>query len=84
MITDELSPNADLRISAIERVSQDTGLSERFRSKLGDISKPFDEITDALPPHWKTHTEACRLLARQVLAFANQGNAIIVGRGGAY
>ena len=33
--------------------------------------------------HWKTHGDAYRLLARQVVALANQGNIIIVRRGGA-
>ncbi len=67
----------------IERVSHDTGLSERLLSNLGDISKPFDEIMGTLRTHWKTHSEAYRLLARQVMALANQGNVIIIGRGGA-
>jgi cytidylate kinase len=68
----------------IERVSNDTGLSERLLSTLGDVSKPLDEIMGTLMPKWKTHTEAYRLLARQVIALANQGNVIIVGRGGAF
>ena len=67
----------------IERVSHDTNLSERFLSNLGDASKPVDDILGTLMPRWTTHNEAYRLLARQVIALANQGNAIIVGRGGA-
>ena len=67
----------------IERVSNDAALSERFLSNLGDASKPVDDIFGTLMPHWTTHTDAYRLLARQVIALARQGNAIIVGRGGA-
>ena len=67
----------------IERVSRDTALSERFLSNLGDASKPVDDIFGTLMPHWTTHAEAYGLLARQVIALADQGNAIIVGRGGA-
>lgn len=67
----------------IERVSRDTALSERFLSNLGSASKPIDDIMGTLMPRWTTHNEAYRLLARQVIALATQGNAIIVGRGGA-
>ena len=69
----------------IERVSHGTGLSTWLLSNLGGagVSKPLDEIMGTLMPRWKTHTEAYRLLARQVIALANQGNVIIVGRGGA-
>ncbi len=68
----------------IERVSNDTGLSERLLSTLGEVSKPLDEIMGTLMPRWKTHTDAFRLLASQVVALANQGNVIIIGRGGAF
>lgn len=68
----------------IERVSSNTGLSERLLSTLGEVSKPLDEIMGTLMPKWKTHTDAYRLLARHVIALANQGNVIIVGRGGAF
>ncbi len=67
----------------IELVSDDTSLSERFLGNLGDASKPVDDILGTLMPRWTTHNEAYRLLARQIIALANQGNAIIVGRGGA-
>jgi cytidylate kinase len=67
----------------IERVSQDTGLSARLLGNLGDISKPLDEIIGTLGTRWKTHSDAYRLLARQVVSLANQGNVIIIGRGGA-
>jgi len=67
----------------IERVSYETSLSKRFLSSLGDASKPIDDILGTLMPRWTTHNEAYRLLARQIIALAIQGNAIIVGRGGA-
>ena len=67
----------------IERVSHDTGLSERLLSNLGDASKPILDVLGTMLPHWQTHNETYRLLARQVIALAIQGNVIIVGRGGA-
>lgn len=67
----------------IERVSHDTGMSKQLLDSLGDVSRPLDEVIGTLVPYWKTHAEAYRLLAKQLVALANQGNVIIVGRGGA-
>lgn len=67
----------------IERVSHDTGVSKQLLDSLGDVSRPLDEVIGTLMPLWKTHADAYRILARQVIALANQGNVIIVGRGGA-
>ncbi|MGV8073551.1 MAG: AAA family ATPase [Syntrophobacteraceae bacterium] len=68
----------------IERVSRDTTLSRRILSNLGDASKPVHDVLATLMPGWEsTHAEAYAQLARQVIALAQAGNVIIVGRGGA-
>lgn len=66
----------------IEKVSRETALSEHFLTNLGDASKAFDALLTILPG-MRTHTEAYRILARYILRIALDGNAIIIGRGGA-
>ena len=67
----------------IEQVSRDTGVSKRLLDSLGEVSMGLDEVIGTLVPYWKTHADAYRVLARQVVALAGQGNVILVGRGGA-
>lgn len=66
----------------VERVSRETHLSERLLSSLGDESKLFDSLAP-LVRGWRTHDEAYEVLARYVVRIAREGQAIIVGQGGA-
>ena len=66
----------------IERVSRETHLSERLLSNIGDESHVLDKFA-TLIPGWRTHSEAYEELARYIVRIAQEGNAIIVGRGGA-
>ena len=66
----------------IERVSRETDLSERLLGNLGDESHGLDVLANMIPG-WRTHDEAYEVLARYILRIAREGNAIIVGRGGA-
>lgn len=66
----------------IEKVSKETQLSERLLGRLGDESHALDFLAAAIPG-WTTHDEAYETLARYVVRIAREGNAIIVGRGGA-
>ena len=66
----------------IERVSRATNLSEQLLGKLGDESHAFDTLANLIPG-LRTHGEAYQVLARHVLQIAREGNAIIVGQGGA-
>jgi cytidylate kinase len=66
----------------IERVSRETDLSERLLGNLGDESHGLDKFAPLIPK-WRTHSEAYEVLARYILRIAQEGNAIIVGRGGA-
>lgn len=66
----------------IERVSRETALSEYLLTNLGDASKAFDTLATIIPG-MRTHGEAYQILARYVIRIALDGNAIIIGRGGA-
>jgi cytidylate kinase len=66
----------------IERVSRETHLSERLLSNIGDESQVLDKFA-TLIPGWRTHSERYGELARHIVRIAQEGNAIIVGRGGA-
>jgi cytidylate kinase len=66
----------------IEKVSQETALSEHFLTNLGDASKAFDALLTMLPG-MRTHSDAYQILARYILRIAMDGHAIIIGRGGA-
>ena len=66
----------------IEKVSQETSLSERLLTNMGDASKAFDALVTMIPG-MSTHSDAYQVLARYVLRIAMDGNAIIIGRGGA-
>ena len=66
----------------IERVSQETKLSERFFGDIGDQRGLLDALAHVVHG-WRTQSEAYELLARYIVRIAREGNAIIVGRGGA-
>jgi hypothetical protein len=66
----------------IERVSRETRLSEQLLARLGDESRALDKLAGAIPG-WRTHAEAYEALARHIVRIAREGDAIIVGRGGA-
>jgi len=66
----------------IERVSQDTNLSERLFGSIGEQAELLDALANVLHS-WRTQSEAYELLARYIVRIAREGNAIIVGRGSA-
>lgn len=66
----------------LERVSRETHLSEQRLGNIGDDSQILDNLANMIPG-WRTHSEAYELLARYIVRIAREGNAIIVGRGGA-
>jgi cytidylate kinase len=66
----------------IERVSKEANLSKHLLTNLGDASKAFDTLA-TIVPGMRTHGEVYQILARHIIRIAMDGNAIIVGRGGA-
>jgi len=66
----------------LERVSHETQLSERLLGHRSEDAHPLDVLATFMPG-WRTHNESHEILARHILHVAREGNAIIVGRGGA-
>jgi cytidylate kinase len=66
----------------LERVSRETHLSEQLLAHIGEDTQILDNLANLIPG-WRTHSEAYELLARCIVRIAQEGNAIIVGRGGA-
>lgn len=66
----------------IEKISQETHLSERLLTTFGDASKAFDVLVTMISG-LRTHADAYQILANHIIRIAMDGNAIIVGRGGA-
>jgi len=66
----------------VERVSSEARLSEQLLGSIGDESQILDSLA-GLVSGWHTHGEAYEALARYIVRIARDGNAIIVGRGGA-
>lgn len=67
----------------LEKVARDHDLSEQVLRELGEKSRLLDEILATFSPRWKSEKDHFRLLCRQILALAEQGNVIFVGRGSA-
>ena len=66
----------------IARASRDLEFSEQLLGDIGGQSQLLDNLVNLIPG-WRTQNEAYELLARYILRIARDGNAIIVGRGGA-
>jgi hypothetical protein len=66
----------------IEKVSQETALSERLLTSISIASKALEALA-TIVPGMASYSDAYKVLTRYVLQIAMDGNAIIVGRGGA-
>ncbi|HSP95742.1 MAG TPA: cytidylate kinase-like family protein [Candidatus Dormibacteraeota bacterium] len=66
----------------LERVSGEKQLSDRLLGQIGAEGHALDVLA-SLMPGWHTHDEAYDTLVRYMVRIAREGNAIIVGRGGA-
>jgi len=65
----------------LEAVAKDHHLSSQVLDKLGDRNRFLDDMLSTISPHWKSEKDYYRLLSRQILALAQAGNVILVGRG---
>lgn len=68
----------------LEEVARNHNLSEKILQGLGEKSRFLDEILATFSPRWKSEKDYCRLLCRHIVALANQGNVILMGRGSAF
>ncbi len=67
----------------LEAVARNHHLSENVLLSMGEKSRFLDDFISTFSPHWKSDMDYFHLLAKQIMAFASQGNMIIMGRGSA-
>lgn len=67
----------------LEEVAKNHNLSDQVLSKLGEKNHFLDEFLSTFSNRWKSDRDYYRLLCKQIIALAENGNVIIVGRGGA-
>ena len=68
----------------LREVARDNDLSEKVLGNLGEKPSFLDEMIATFSPRWKSDRDYYQLLCRQVVALADRGNVILMGRGSAY
>lgn len=67
----------------LDEVAKNHNLSEQVMQKLGEKNRFLDEFLSTFSARWKSDKDYYRLLCKQIIALAEEGNVIIVGRGAA-
>ena len=67
----------------LEEVAHHHNLSEEVLRGLGEKNRILNEILATFSSNWKSEKDHFRLLCKHIVSLAEQGNVIIVGRGGA-
>ena len=67
----------------LEEVARRHNLSEEVMRGLGEKNVLLDEVLATFSPRWKSQRDYFQLLCSHIISLAEQGNVIIVGRGGA-
>lgn len=67
----------------LEEVARHNNLSAEVLRGLGEKNRMLDEILATFSSRWKSEKDHFRMLCRHIVSLAEQGNVIIVGRGGA-
>lgn len=67
----------------LEVVAQRHNISEEILQTLGENNRILNEVLATFSPRWKSDQDYFSLLSSHVVAFAEQGNVIIVELGGA-
>jgi len=65
----------------LDEVARNHSLSEQVMNNLGDKNRFLDEFLSTFSNRWKSEKDYYRLLCRQIIALAEQGNVILIGRG---
>jgi cytidylate kinase len=65
----------------LDAVAKDNHLSAQILQNIGARNRFLDDMLSTFSPHWKSDKDYYRLLSRQIIALAQQGNVILVGRG---
>lgn len=67
----------------LDAVARDHNLNEEILRNLGTKNRFIDDMFSTFSPRWKSDKDYYRLLCRQIVALAQEGNVILVGRGAA-
>jgi len=65
----------------LDEVANNHNLSEQVLYALGEKNRFLDEFLSTFSSRWKSDKDYYRLLSRHIIALAEQGNVIIIGRG---
>ncbi len=65
----------------LDEVTKNHNLTEQVLKNLGDKNRFLDDFLSTFSNRWKSDRDYYRLLCRQIIALAEQGNVILVGRG---
>lgn len=65
----------------LEEVTRNHNLSEQVLHNLGEKNRFLDEFLSTFSSRWKSDRDYYRLLCRHIIALAEQGNVILMGRG---
>lgn len=65
----------------LDEVANNHNLSEQVLHNLGEKNRFLDEFLSTFSSRWKSEKDYYRLLTRHIIALAEQGNVIIMGRG---
>lgn len=68
----------------LQEVGRRHDLSEDILGRLGEKPLFLDELFATFSSRWKSDRECYELLCEHIVALAEQGNVILLGRGGAY
>ncbi len=68
----------------LQEVARDLALSEDVLRGLGEKPSFLDEMIATFSPRWKSDKDYFQLLCRHVVALAEGGNVILMGRGSAF
>ena len=67
----------------LDAVAKDHHLSAQVLEHLGTRNRFLDDMLSTFSPHWKSEKDHYRFLSHQIMALAQGGNVILVGRGAA-
>jgi hypothetical protein len=65
----------------LDEVAKHHSLSDQVLQNIGDKNRFLDDFLSTFSNRWKSDKDYYRLLSRQIIALAEQGNVILVGRG---
>ncbi|MBJ6752762.1 cytidylate kinase-like family protein [Geomonas anaerohicana] len=65
----------------LDAVAKDHNLSDGILRNLGTKNRFLDDMLSTFSPRWRSDKDYYRLLCRQIVALATEGNVILVGRG---